>query len=148
MLATAIGDGKVRAFRGHSVHVPVQAVGCVGCTFCAAKRIMKEYDIILMSYMCMHDEMRAKREEIYAIARRHKAEKLWVFGSCARKEERPDSDVDFLVKFDGDIGLVEYVHFERELSDLLGRKVELTVNSALLREPRFAERVCREAVAI
>ena len=48
--------------------------------------------------MCMLDEIRAKRDEIYAIARRHKAEKLWVFGSCARKEERPDSDVDFLVK--------------------------------------------------
>ena len=96
----------------------------------------------------MLDEIAAKRDEIYAIAKGHKAEKLWVFGSCARKEERPDSDVDFLVKFEGGIGLVEYVRFERELSHLLGRKVELTVNSALLREPRFAERVCREAVAI
>ena len=94
------------------------------------------------------DEIAAKRDEIHAIAKGHKAEKLWVFGSCARKEERPDSDVDFLVKFEGGIGLVEYVRFERELSHLLGRKVELTVNSALLREPRFAERVCREAVAI
>jgi len=36
--------------------------------------------------MCMLDEIRAKRDEIYAIARRHKVEKLWVFGSCARKE--------------------------------------------------------------
>ena len=35
--------------------------------------------------MCMLDEIRAKRDEIYAIARRHKAEKLWVFGSCARR---------------------------------------------------------------
>ncbi len=94
------------------------------------------------------DEIAAKRDKIHAIAKGHKAEKLWVFGSCARKEERPDSDVDFLVKFEGGIGLVEYVRFERELSHLLGRKVELTVNSALLREPRFAERVCREAVAI
>ena len=96
----------------------------------------------------MMDETAAKRDKIHAIAKGHKAEKLWVFGSCARKEERPDSDVDFLVKFEGGIGLVEYVRFERELSHLLGRKVELTVNSALLREPRFAERVCREAVAI
>ena len=39
-----------------------------------------------VSEMCMLDEMCAKREEIYAIARRHKAEKLWVFGSCARRE--------------------------------------------------------------
>ena len=37
--------------------------------------------------MCMLDEIHAKRDEIYAIARRHKAEKLlWVFDSCARKE--------------------------------------------------------------
>ena len=41
-----------------------------------------------LSHMCMLDEIRAKRDEIYAIARAHKAEKLWVFGSCARKEER------------------------------------------------------------
>ena len=37
--------------------------------------------------MCMLDEIRAKRDEIYAIARKHKAEKLWVFGSCARGED-------------------------------------------------------------
>ena len=37
--------------------------------------------------MCMLDEIRVKREEIYAIARTHKAEKPWAFGSCARKEE-------------------------------------------------------------
>lgn len=98
--------------------------------------------------MCMMDEIAAKRDAIHALAKGHKAERLWVFGSCARREERPDSDVDFLVKFSDVIGLVEYVRFERELSHLLGRKVELTVNTALLREPRFAERVCREAVAI
>ena len=96
----------------------------------------------------MLDEILAKRDEIHAVANKHKAEKLWVFGSCARKEERPDSDVDMLVKFGSGVGLVEYVHFERELAHLLGRKVELTVNSALLREPRFANRVCREAIAI
>ena len=36
--------------------------------------------------MCMLDEMRARRDEIYVLARRHKVEKLWVFGSCARGE--------------------------------------------------------------
>ena len=35
--------------------------------------------------MCMLDEIHAKRDEIYAIAKRHKAEKLCAFGSCARK---------------------------------------------------------------
>ena len=36
--------------------------------------------------MCMLDEIWAKRDEIYAIARAHKAEKLWVFVSYTRKE--------------------------------------------------------------
>ena len=98
--------------------------------------------------MCMLDEIRAKRDEIYAVAREHKAEKLWVFGSCARKEETPESDVDFLVKFNGSVGLIELVVFEKELSRLINRRVELTVNSAILRDPRFAVRVCREAVAV
>jgi len=47
----------------------------------------------------MLDTILAKREEIYAVARRHKAERLWAFGSCARKEETPESDVDLLVKW-------------------------------------------------
>ena len=37
--------------------------------------------------MCMLDEIVAERDEIYAIARQHKADKLWVFNSCARREE-------------------------------------------------------------
>ena len=88
--------------------------------------------------MCMMDEIRAKRDEIYAIARKHKAEKLWVFGSCARKEERPDSDVDFLVKFNGSIGLFELSDFEEEMANKIGRKVDLVSVAALERSPCFA----------
>ena len=47
--------------------------------------------------MCMLDEIKAKREEIHAIARRHKAEKLWVFGSCARSEGRIVGSASVLV---------------------------------------------------
>ena len=75
--------------------------------------------------MCMLDEIRAKRDEIYAIAKKHKAEKLWVFGSCARKEERPESDVDFLVKFGEDSDGLANVRMRRELSGLLDRKVDV-----------------------
>ena len=77
------------------------------------------------SQMCMLDEIRAKRDEIYAIARKHKAEKLWVFGSCARKEERPDSDVDFLVKLSEDASGFASVRIRRELASLLGRNTDV-----------------------
>ena len=98
--------------------------------------------------MCMMDEIRAKRDEIYAIARRHKAEKLWVFGSCARKEERPDSDVDFLVKFGDGIGLFELVDFEREISDKIGRGVDLVNATALDRSPFFAYNARKDMVPL
>lgn len=98
--------------------------------------------------MCMLDTIRAKREEIHAIAHKHKAEKLWVFGSVARKEETPESDVDLLVKFSRPIGLFEYSGFQDELSSVLGRKVDVIQNTVLFREPRFAARVCPEAIRI
>ena len=98
--------------------------------------------------MCMLDTIRAKRDEIHAIARKHKAEKLWVFGSVARKEETPESDVDLLVKFSHPIGLFEYSGFQDELSSVLGRKVDVIQNTVLFREPRFAARVCPEAIRI
>ena len=98
--------------------------------------------------MCMLDEIRAKRDEIYAIARKHKAEKLWVFGSCARKEERPDSDVDFLVKFGDGIGMFELFDFEGEMSNEVGRKVDLINVTALDRSPCFAYNVKKEMMEL
>ena len=96
----------------------------------------------------MLDDIRAKSDEIYAIARKHKAEKLWVFGSCARKEERPDSDVDFLVKFSPDVSFRDYDSLEYAFSALLGRGVDVVSSSVLPSAPRFANRVCKEAVAV
>ena len=91
----------------------------------------------------MLDEIRAKRDEIYAIARRHKAEKLWVFGSCARKEERPDR-----VKFGDSIGFFELFDFESEMSNEVGRKVDLINVTALDRSPCFAYNVKKEMMEL
>ena len=90
----------------------------------------------------------AARDEIYAIARAHKAEKLWVFGSCARKEETPESDVDFLVEFGEGIGLFELFDFEQELADRVGRKVDLVNSTALERSPCFAYNVKKEMLPL
>ena len=84
--------------------------------------------------MFMLDKIRAKRDEVYAIARRHKDEKLWVFGLCARREERPDSDVDFLVKFGADSGGLASVRMRRELSGLLDRSSPRGVSPWILFE--------------
>ena len=98
--------------------------------------------------MCMLDEIRAKREEIYAIARAHKAEKLWVFGSCARKTELPDSDVDFLVEFAPATTIFDYVKLKDSLSQTLGREVDIVDAFALEREDRFSLEALKDRVAV
>ena len=96
----------------------------------------------------MLDTIHAKRDEIYAIARKHKAEKLWVFGSVARREERPDSDVDFLVKFEPGASLFDDIRLERALAAYFSCGVDLVSSAVLPREVRFANRVCKEAVPV
>ena len=96
--------------------------------------------------MCMLDDIRAKRDEIYAIARRHKAEKLWVFGSVARREERPDSDVDFLVKFGNDASLLDIVHIRDDVRSLLLREVDVVSDRGL--SPYIGRYIRQEAVPI
>ena len=96
--------------------------------------------------MCMLDEIHAKRDEIYAIARKHKAEKLWVFGSCARKEERPDSDVDFLVRFGDDMAFGSQVELGDALNIYFGRKVDVVSERGL--SPYIGKFIRKEAVPV
>lgn len=98
--------------------------------------------------MCMLDTIYARRDEMHAIARKHKAEKLWVFGSVARKEESSSSDVDFLVKFEPHASWRNDEALKREYSVLLGRGVDVVRNTAVLRDPYFAAQVCPEAIRI
>lgn len=59
--------------------------------------------------------------------------KAWVFGSFARDEETPESDVDLLVEFDHSehISLFRYIGIRHAMEDLLGRKVDLVEDGAL-----------------
>jgi len=53
------------------------------------------------------------------------ARKIAVFGSRARGEEKPDSDLDLLVEFPEGTGLLDHAGMEQDLSDMLGVKVDL-----------------------
>ena len=100
--------------------------------------------------MCMLDIIHAKRDEIYVIARKHKAEKLWVFGSVARKEERLDSDTDFLVQFGDDATMLSHVRLQRELAELLNRNVDLVSHRCVSDYPtyNFSAEVKRDMVPV
>ena len=60
-----------------------------------------------------------------AVAARHHANRVRLFGSVARGDDRPDSDIDFLVDFDLDSSLFDLIRVTRELEELLGHKVDV-----------------------
>ncbi len=68
---------------------------------------------------------------IEPILRRHDVSFAGLFGSRARGDERPDSDLDVLVRFNTQKGLFELVSLERDLSDELNLRVDLVTEGAL-----------------
>jgi predicted nucleotidyltransferase len=86
--------------------------------------------------------------EVADICRRHQVRELSLFGSAARGDIGPESDLDFLVDYfpDARPSLFDLIGMTNELSDLLGRKVDLGVKRAL--KPRFKDRILAEAHVI
>ena len=84
------------------------------------------------------------REKLADFCRRHHIRRLALFGSVLREDFGPDSDVDVLVEFEvGHVPGLAFFDIEEELSDLLGRKVDL--NTAGFISPYFVDQVLEEA---
>lgn len=84
------------------------------------------------------------REAIEAFCRRHHIRRLALFGSVARGEHRPDSDLDVLVEFmPGHVPGLAFFTMQAELSKLFGRDVDL--NTPQFLSPEFRDDVMQEA---
>lgn len=94
----------------------------------------------------MVELLRSKREQILGLARRHGVTRVRVFGSMARGDAGPQSDVDFLI----DVGTAPSPWFPggliAELEDLLGRRVQVVTEGGL--DELLRERVLKEAVPL
>lgn len=91
------------------------------------------------------DELRNKKAVIAALAAKHGASHIRVFGSVARGEEQPSSDVDFLVAFPPGYDLfTQRLALTEALSELLQLPVEVVPEHELNRHIRA--QVVREAV--
>lgn len=79
------------------------------------------------------------------LCQRYQVRELSLFGSAARGEMRPDSDIDLLVDFlpDAEVDLVDYAGLMLDLSKLLGRKVDLVSKTGL--KPLIRASVLQEA---
>lgn len=96
--------------------------------------------------MSLHDLIRAKRQEVLAIAAKHGARNVRIFGSVARGEEDERSDVDFLVEMEPGRSLMDLGGLLADWEDLLGRKVEVVEPEGL--HWYVKPRVLQEAVAL
>jgi len=79
----------------------------------------------------LRDLVEARREQVKAVAARHHASRVRLFGSVARGDERPESDIDLLVDFTGDSSLFDLMRMTRELEDLLGHPVDVVSTGGL-----------------
>ena len=70
------------------------------------------------------------------------AEKIGIFGSYARMEHEPESDIDVLVRFNDRKSLLELVQIERRLSELTGVKVDLLTEKSI--SPLLKNRIKQE----
>ena len=89
------------------------------------------------------ETLRERRDDILAIASRHGGSNLRVFGSVARGEAGPESDVDFLVDFEPGVSLLDHAGLLVDLQDSLKCKVD--VGAARMLKSRVRERVLADA---
>jgi hypothetical protein len=94
-----------------------------------------------------------KRDKILGILHDHAEElsrfgvsSIAVFGSAARDEHGPKSDVDILVEFNPQrrIGLLAFIRLRQRLEEMIGVRVDLATKKAL--KPQLRDRILREAV--
>lgn len=90
--------------------------------------------------------LHGKRDEIHNIAAKHGAYNIRIFGSAARGEAGPESDIDFLI----DVGPTTSSWFPAglilDLEEILGRRVEVVTEKAL--NPYIRDDVLREAIPL
>jgi len=77
------------------------------------------------------EDLRSRRDQILAVAGKHGARGLRVFGSVLRGEAGEQSDVDFLVDFEPDRSLLDMSELKLDLEELLGVKVDLVTETSL-----------------
>ena len=85
-------------------------------------------------------------DEIRAIARRRGVEGVRVFGSLARGEANPESDVDLLIRLRPGHDFSDFMAFCQEVEAVLGRRVDIVTEDGL--SPYLRDRVLAEAVLL
>src|ERR1700739_3846391 len=93
--------------------------------------------------MPLRDDLNRRRDVLQAIAARHGASNIRLFGSVLRGEEGADSDIDLLVDMGEDRGFSDYLALVEELEGELARRVDIVIDRSL--SPHFRPYIEAEA---
>ena len=85
-------------------------------------------------------------ERLIEVCRSHGTRRVALFGSFVRGDAGPDSDIDLIVDFLRPTGFLALVKLERELSEAMGRKVDLLTEQAI--SPHLRDRILSEQQVI
>lgn len=96
--------------------------------------------------MTTTDVLKTKRNDILRLAAQHGAHNVRVFGSVARGEASPTSDIDLLVKMDPGRSLLDLIELSQELESILHRKVDILTDEGL--SPYLEQRIHAEALPL
>lgn len=86
------------------------------------------------------------RDEILRVTAKHGAGYVRIFGSIARDEATPGSDVDLLVRLEAGRSLLDLIGIKQDLEDVLGFNVDVVTEASL--SPYIREQVLKEAVSL
>ncbi len=96
------------------------------------------------------ESLRLYAPQLYLIAQKHGISKLYVFGSVARGDATPKSDVDFLLEMKPKGSLFGAAGFSYEAEKLLNMAVDIVPMSSLpmIKDKRFVANIRKEAVSL
>lgn len=86
------------------------------------------------------------KELLLPIAKQYEIKSISVFGSYARNEAKPTSDVDLLIDGGNFIGLVEYMDMVKHMENALGRTVDVVMKSSFENSDSIADRLFHDVI--
>ena len=89
------------------------------------------------------DNLKSAKHQLYTD---FNINEIGVFGSYSRNEQTENSDIDILVEFSKDIGLIRYMQIENYIKKLIGENAEVVIKSDI--RPELKDEILKETIFI
>jgi len=92
------------------------------------------------------ENLKELKKKIIPVLKKNNVKKLSVFGSVARGDDKKGSDIDLLVRFKGQRGLIDLIGLKMDLEGKLDRKVDINTYNSI--NPLLRERISKDEIVV